>query len=331
MKRAVIIMLLVAAAAIILIWVFTQTRRPAPDRINVSGNIEATQVELSFRLPGWVEERAIDEGEATREGLLIARLDDTELARQVRLREAEMQQAQQALAELEAGSRPQEIAEAAAVVEGAKAEVERYKLDFDRQVKLHQTDVISSREFDVARDLLDSAKARLAEVQERLSLVKEGPRKEEIAQAAARLQQSLESLAISQTQLSYATLYSPLAGVVLSKNVEPGEYVSAGTPIVTVADLVHIWLRAYVDETDLGRVKLGQKAHVTTDTYPGRAYQGRISFISSQAEFTPKSVQTEKERVKLVYRIKIDIRNADMELKPGMPADAEIFLIQAQQ
>ena len=131
---------------------------------------------------------------------------------------------------------------------------------------------------------------------------------------------------MAETRLGYATLASPLSGVVLSKNVEPGEFVAAGTPLVTVGDLENVWLRAYINETDLGRVKVGQRVRVTADTYPGKRYEGRVSFIASQAEFTPKNVQTEKERVKLVYRVKVDIRNPNMELKPGMPADAEILL-----
>ena len=112
----------------------------------------------------------------------------------------------------------------------------------------------------------------------------------------------------------------------LSENVETGEYVAPGTPVVTVGDLENVWLRAYVQETDLGRVKVGQRVLVTTDTYPGKAYEGRVSFVASKAEFTPKNVQTQQERVKLVYRVKVDIPNPGMELKPGMPADAEILL-----
>ena len=129
---------------------------------------------------------------------------------------------------------------------------------------------------------------------------------------------------MAETQLSYATVYSPLSGVVLSKNIEPGEYVAPGTAVVTVGDLVNVWLRGYIEETDWGRVKVGQRAWVTTDTCPDKKYEGRVSFIAQEAEFTPKNVQTQKERVKLVYRIKIDITNPNMELKPGMPADAVI-------
>jgi HlyD family secretion protein len=130
---------------------------------------------------------------------------------------------------------------------------------------------------------------------------------------------------LAKTQLSYATVVAPLSGVVLSKNIEPGEYVAPGTPVVTVGDLVNVWLRGYIDENQHGKVKPKQRAWVTTDSYPGKRYEGRLGFIASEAEFTPKNVQTQKERVKLVYRIKIDIVNdPKMELKPGMPADAII-------
>jgi len=126
--------------------------------------------------------------------------------------------------------------------------------------------------------------------------------------------------------MSYTVLRAPAAGVVTVREAESGEVVSAGSPVVTLADLDHLWLRAYIAETDLGRIGWGQEATITTDTYPGKQYHGRISFISSTAEFTPKSVQTTKERVTLVYRIKIDIDNPNHELKPGMPADAHVEL-----
>jgi len=164
----------------------------------------------------------------------------------------------------------------------------------------------------------------LAQAKAEYDLVKAGPRREVIDQARAQLEQARAALQLAKTQLGYATVVSPLTGVVLSKNIEPGEYVAPGTAVVTVGDLVNVWLRAYIEETDLGRVKVGQRAWVTTDTDPGKKYPGRVSFISDEAEFTPKNVQTQKERVKLVYRIKIDITNPEMELKPGMPADAVI-------
>ena len=129
--------------------------------------------------------------------------------------------------------------------------------------------------------------------------------------------------------LGYTVLRAPFSGVILVRQTELGEVMQPGTPVVTLADLDHVWLRAYVSETDLGKIRWGQSATVTTDTYPGKKYPGRISFISSSAEFTPKSVETHQERVTLVYRIKIDVENPTHELKPGMPADALIQLGQS--
>lgn len=294
----------------------------------VSGNIEVTTAEISFKIPGRVLERLVDEGEQVRAGQLVARLDASDLAQEVALRQADVAAAQATLAELEAGSRPEEITEGEAVVERMRAELRRMRDDYERLKNLYEKDhlALSTREYDAARTAYEVAMRTLRESQQRLILLKKGPRREKIDQARAQLQRAKEALALAKIQLGYATLVSPLNGMVLSKNIEPGEYVAAGTPIVTVGDLEHPWLRAYIDETDLGRVKLGQQAQVTTDTYPGKTYNGRLSFIASQAEFTPKSVQTQKERVKLVYRVKIEIANPKNELKPGMPADATILL-----
>jgi HlyD family secretion protein len=268
---------------------------------------------------------------------------------------ASVQRAQASLNELLAGSRPQELAAAESRVQSAKSEFDRLRVESERDAVLFKDGHIAAREYDASRSAYEMARARLREAEEDLKLVREGPRKEQIEaaraslakekerytlikkgprqetieQARARLQQSKEALAVAETNLGYATIRSPLGGLVLSKNIEPGEYVAAGTPIVTVGDLESPWLRAYINETDLGRVKVGQQVRVTTDTYPGKIYEGRISFIASEAEFTPKNVQTEKERVKLVYRIKVEIPNPNMELKPGMPADADILLDEA--
>ena len=181
------------------------------------------------------------------------------------------------------------------------------------------------------QEQIAQARAARDQLKAQYELIRIGPRQEQIEQAKARVEQAKAALRLAETRLDYATIVSPLTGVVLSKNIEPGEYVSSGTPVVTVGDLVDVWLRAYINETDLGRVTVGQKARVTTDTYPGKVYEGHVSFISSEAEFTPKSVQTQKERVKLVYRIKIDIKNPNMELKPGMPADAVIVTAGASE
>jgi len=130
----------------------------------------------------------------------------------------------------------------------------------------------------------------------------------------------------AEAQLGNTVLRSPQAGVVLRKHVEPGEMIGAGTPVVTVADLGRIWLKIYIPEPQLGRVKLGQSVEVTTDSYPGKVYRGTVTFVSSEAEFTPKNIQTQEERVKLVFAVKVAVENESQELKPGMPADAKIRL-----
>jgi len=152
----------------------------------------------------------------------------------------------------------------------------------------------------------------------------EGTRKEQLDVDRSNVQQAHQNLKMSLIRLSYTVLRAPFNGVVLVRQAELDEIVSPNAPMITLADLDHIWLRMYLPETDLGKVYWGQDVAVRTDTYPGKAYHGRVSMISSEAEFTPKSVQTEQERVTLVYRIKVDVENPNYELKPGMPADAYI-------
>ncbi|MDD2765662.1 MAG: HlyD family efflux transporter periplasmic adaptor subunit [Opitutaceae bacterium] len=290
----------------------------------LSGNIEVTDAQLGFKIPGRVAERLVAEGDRVQAGQLIARLDDAEQKEQLALRQAELDGAQAALAALEAGSRPQEIAAAGAALHSAEADRDRARLDFARQTELRGKDAIADRDLETSQAQLKVAEARTTEAAERLKLVQEGPRAEDIAQGRARVEQARASAALAGTQLENTRLLSPLTGVVLSHNIEPGEFVSAGTPVVTVADTAHVWVRAYVNQTDLGRIRLGQKVAVHTDTFPDKTYAGTVGFIASEAEFTPKTVQTTKERVKLVFRVKIDIANPNDELKPGMPADAII-------
>lgn len=318
---AVIVVLMIGAG--IAAW-FRFRESKEVEVIRVSGNIEVTDVEVSFKIPGLLLQRSVDEGMSVSAGQPVARLDSADLEREVSMKEAELQAAEAVLRELVAGSRPQEVARTRAAVEAARAEAERLSGDLERAKTLYARDVISRQEFEKARAAYEVADERRKEAKESLHLVEEGPRREQIDRARAQVRQAKEALELARTRLSYTAIASPLAGVVLSKNVEPGDYVAPGTPVVTVGSLKDPWLRAYIEETDLGRVKVGQAVEVTADTYPGKKYAGRVSFISPQAEFTPKNVQTRKERVKLVYRIKVDVANPDLELKPGMPADATI-------
>ncbi len=326
MKRTMI----VAIAAFLIISsvvVYFIARRSAngQGKIRVSGNVEVTAVEVSFKVPGRVAARLVDEGMMVRAGQPVARLESEELAHEVALRRADVQATQASLDELLAGSRKEEIGQAEAVLAAAQAELKQAGDDFHRQEALFQREVIPRQKFDAAKAAYDTSRAQERQAAEALALVRKGPRRERIDQARGRLGEAGAALALATTRLGYAELVSPVAGLVMSKNIEAGEQVAAGTPIVTIGELENVWVRAYISETDLGRVRVGQKARVTTDTWPDKAYEGTVTFISPEAEFTPKNVQTQKERVKLVYRVKITIPNPNMELKPGMPADAEIM------
>lgn len=322
--------LIVLAALIVLVGggVFYALRRPAAPAnvVRVSGNIEVTEAQASFKVPGRVEARLASEGDLVQAGQIIARLDRAELAQQVALQHAEVQGAAAELAELDAGSRPEEIAQGRAAVARARAEEQRWRAEAARQAELYAQDIVSAREREAADAALAVAHAQLRDAEERLTLLLKGPRREKITQSRARLERATQARGLSQTRFDDGLLAAPITGIVLAENVEPGEYVAPGAPVMTIGVLDNVWLRAYIEETDLGRVKLGQPVRLRTDTYADKTYDGVVSFISSEAEFTPKNVQTEKERVKLVYRVKIDVPNLSLELKPGMPADAEILL-----
>ncbi len=323
-KRAAIIVL--AVIVIVAGVLIARKTRTVNANIRVSGNIEITSVAASFKIPGRLNARLVDEGEQVKAGQLIARLDSTDLSKEVTLRRADVQAAKAALAELLAGSRQEEIGQAEATLSQAEAEATRAEADFQRVKSLFERDIVARRDLDNARAAADGSRATVRLARETLNLAKKGPRRERIDQGRARMQEAEAALAISEERLSYATLAAPLSGMVLAKHIEAGEQVAPGTPVVTIGDLDNTWLRAYINETDLGRVKVGQQVRVTTDTWPGKSYAGKVTFIASEAEFTPKNVQTTKERIKLVYRIKITIPNTGMELKPGMPADAEILV-----
>lgn len=327
-KRKLIVLPVLAAAIVggIVLYRTYGMEEEEPSVIRVSGNIEATDAKASFQVGGRVAERFVSEGQTVERGQIIARLDTCELAQQVAIREAEVEAAKATLAELEAGSREEEIAAARATLERARAERKQKQREYLRQKGLYEQNAIPEQEYERAQTAYEVAEARVQEAQEQLRLTEKGPRQEKIQHARAKLEQAKQVLEMDRIRLDYGELRSPLSAMVLSEHIEGGEFVVPGTPIVTLADLNDIWLRAYIDETDLGRVKVGQEVQVRTDSYPDRTYPGRISFIASEAEFTPKQVQTQEQRVKLVYRVKIEIDNPDRELKPGMPADARIFV-----
>jgi membrane fusion protein YbhG len=389
MKKRIPLILFLVAVGVGAWWYWRSHHANPGDRIFVSGNLELTQVDISFKMAGRMIDRKVTEGDWVKNGDPIATLDpiiyrqqkvrdqasvasavsnyqqlETGIAYQkatlesdIAAREAELNQSSAKLEELLNGSRKQDIQQAEASVADAKAQLEFARLDWERAQTLFKNEDISKQQYDQSRTKYDSAQAMLRQAEEKLSLVKEGPRKEDIAAARAdvarakaavataeanrlevrrkqeqlvagkdEIERSRAQVGISDAQLSDTEVSSPINGVVLVKSAEPGEVLAAGTTVVSIGDLEHPWLRAYINETDLGRVKLGQKVKLSTDSFPGKVYWGKVSYMASEAEFTPKQIQTKEERVKLVYRIKIDVDNSSHELKNNMPVDAEIIL-----
>ncbi len=318
--------LALAGVLIVVLIAVAVTRRTGfdNDNLTLTGTVETTTVAVSFKVPGRLKERLVDEGVQVQAGQVVARLEDDELKDEQRLRVADQLAARAALADLKAGSRQEEIAAVAATLARLRAEAERAGQDAVRAEALFKKEVIPRKELDAARAARDATAAAVREGEERLQLAKIGPRPDAVRLAQARLDGAAAGKSLADTRLSQAVLASPINGTVLSKHAEPGELLAAGSPVITVARLDEVWVRAYLPETQLGRVKLGQSVSVTSDTWKGRRYRGVVSFIAAEAEFTPRNVQTEAERVKLVYRIKITIANPGQELKPGMPVDALI-------
>ncbi len=303
-------------------------------------------------------------GLASSEAQLVQAQTAVELARaslaaDLETRRADVASAEARLAELKNGARPPEKQDAKAAVENAMSEVERARKDWERAQTLHKNDDISTAQFDQYRNRFESANAVLKSAKEREAIVLAGPRieqvnaqqgqverargavktaeanalelkrrEQEIPTRRAEIARSRASLALIEAQLADTVASSPVDGVVLVKAADVGEVLAPGTTVVTVGDIDHPWVRGYINETDLGRVKLGAKARVTSDSYPGKVYSGKVTFIASEAEFTPKQIQTQQERVKLVYRVKIEVENPQRQLKSNMPVDAEILLEQ---
>ncbi len=329
MKKRIIplLILVIVVASIIVLYTRWTGHKPPANLLLISGNIEAHESLVGFKVQGRLDELLVEEGQSVHQGDLVARLDRKDYLQQVSVDEAVLRSREAELDLALAGSRTQEIKAAEQSVLDAQADVELKKVEFQRNQALYERNAaVSAEARDVAATNLKRSQAAYERNKQTYDQLLEGTRKEQIAINRANVETARQNLTLSRIRLEYTSLSAPKTGVVTVRQAELGEVMQPGTPVVTIADVDHLWLRGYVSETDVGRVHWGQPATVRTDTFPGKTYKGRVSFISSVAEFTPKSVETHKERVTLVYRIKIDLENPNHELKPGMPADAEIDL-----
>jgi HlyD family secretion protein len=319
-KRTLLVAVSVAGIAALAAWLVLAWWNPfarTPDAIAVSGNIEAHQSVLSFNaVQARIVELPFDEGRTIDAGALLARVDDSVYRQQVSIAEAAlaMQQRQHAAS-------AQSLQAARKTILSDEADLAQKTVDFRRTQDLWTRHYVSTDMRDLAQTAARQSDAILAR-----DRALAGVAQRNVDLARASIHNAQENLRMAQVVESYTTLTAPFTGVILVRQAELGEVTAPGTPVFTLADLDHVWLRAYINETDLGKVRLGEPAAVTTDTWPGKQFDGRIAFIASSAEFTPKAVETHAERVMLVYRIRIDIGNPTHALLPGMPADARIPL-----
>jgi HlyD family secretion protein len=318
-----LLVLLVAAGAVMVAgaqgWKLPWRKAPEKPVLMLSGNIEAHESVLSFKtVQSRITQLPFNEGQWVKQGDLVAAVDDTDYQQQILIAEANL-----AIQQRQLESARENTIAADRTIALDQAELDQRKLDVGRAQTLQAQNFISRASLDQTQTGLKQAHAAL-ERDQALKSVSE--RAIKVAQAGVH--NSEQSLALAKIIKGYTQLTAPFDGVLTVRQAEIGEMAIPGSPVATIADLDHIWLRVYVNETDVGKVKLGQIVNVTTDSHPGKKYQGKISFIASKAEFTPKSVETHAERVTLVYRAKIDIDNPSHELLPGMPADAEIDLTQ---
>lgn len=290
--------------------------------ISASGTIETTEVNIAPKSPGQLISLRVDEGSIVHAGDTIGVIDTTNYAINYRQATAAASQAEAQLLLQEHGSRHEDIEQAAAQVEQAKAAQENAETNFGRTKDLFSANAATKKQFDDAQTQLTSTQAALQAAQQAFEKLKTGSRAEDIDAARARYEQTKAQADMALQQLHDCVITSLAAGTVTHKVANQGEMIGANSTIVTVSVLDPVKLTIYVSDKDLGKVKIGQKADVTIDTYANKKFPGSVIYISPDAEFTPKNVQTQEDREKLVFAVKIQVPNSDGSLKPGMPADA---------
>ena len=328
MKRSLVIIavLVVAAGAGALAWWWLDHRSSAPTELVLYGNIDLRQVALPFNNNERIAAVLVQEGDRVHKGELLARLDTSRLQPQVDQAAAQVAAQRAAVARLHNGSRPEEIAQARANLESAKASAVNARKVFGRMTFLLRSNTASQQDSDTAEAAAGVADAQVEVNQKALDLAVVGPRQEDIDQAEAQLRGNEAQLAYLRQQLADADLKAPLDSVVFSRLMEPGEMASPLRPVFSLAIIDPKWVRTYVSERDLGKSRTGMRATITVDSFPGRAFEGWIGFVSPIAEFTPKAVETEELRTSLLYEVRVFVKDPGNDLPLGMPATVHLPL-----
>ncbi len=327
-KRIIGFIILVLIICGVGVAVYLSIHHKTTGNLQLYGNVDIRQVQLAFHATGRVRQLLLQEGDSVKSGQLVAELDPVRYEAAVGQAAGELATQRQTLARLLAGSRPEEIEQARARVRAAEATLKDAQATYQRTEALVRDQYMSQQKLDNDEKSLKSAAANLDDARQALALAIEGPRKEDIAAARARVKADEAASSLAERQLFDARLYAPSPGVIQDRILEPGDMAFPETPVYTLALTNPVWVRAYVSEPDLGKIKLGMSAEVSTDSYPGKVYEGWVGFISPTAEFTPKPVETTDVRTKLVYQVRIYVCNPQNELRLGMPATVLIPLNQ---
>ncbi|MGA3115427.1 MAG: efflux RND transporter periplasmic adaptor subunit [Syntrophobacteraceae bacterium] len=327
MKKAmilIVIAVMIAGAAVY--WWVHHFAGTSPDELRLYGNVDLRQVNLAFNGNERIETVLSREGDRVKKGQVVGTLEMERLTATAAQAEARAKAQRHVVERLENGTRPQEIDQARANLNAAKADLTNAKLNYERMGKSAGGGATSRQDLDTAKAAFEVAEAKLRVNQKALDLAVIGPRKEDIAEARATLLADEAELAVSRQNLAYATLVSPTNGVVQNRILEPGEMASPQRAVLTIAITDPKWVRVYAGEPDLGKIRMGMTAAVSTDSFPGKKYDGWVGFISPIAAFTPKTVETTDLRTSLVYEVRIFVKDPADELRLGMPATVQIPL-----
>lgn len=311
------ILALSALGVALLVWAYGTFRPKDSEEIVLGGNVDIRQVNLSFRVAGRIAEMKVDEGDRVEAGTIVAVLDKSYFTDDVRLARARVDTQNALLGKLQNGTRPEEIAQARAVVGDREASLKLAQATLGRQEELADRGVSPHQRHDEATAASEQAQASLNLARESLKLAEIGPRREDIDAAKAQLEAEKAALEQAERRLADAELPAPSTGIILSRVREPGAVVAAGETVYALSIVSPVWIRTYVSEPDLGRIRSGMPVVVRTDS--GQSYKGQIGFISPVAEFTPKSVETKEMRTSLVYRVRVIVDGNTAGLLQGMP------------
>lgn len=327
MKKKILIPIVLVVIAAGAGWFFVSRRsNQSATELTLQGNVDIRDVNLGFRVGGRLAAMAVDEGDSVKAGDVLAKLDPAPYEREVQNAQAQVDGLRAHLALLKAGYRNEDIDQAKATLAARDVALANAERQWKRQSEMRGTGATAEKAYDDALAARDQAAAQSKLAAAALALVQAGYRPEEISQAQANLAAGEAALAAAKLKLDDTVLRAPSDGVILTRASEPGAILSSGATVYTLTLTHPVWVRAYVNETDLGRIHPGEKVAVRTDTHPDHPYEGQIGFISPEAEFTPKPVETTELRTGLVYRLRIVVQNPDDGLRQGMPVTAQVSL-----